>query len=364
MHAKLIIPAAFSTFAGIMNTEEKYMKRCIELALKGGRNAAPNPMVGCVIVTDDKVIGEGYHEQYGKAHAEVNAINSVRDKSLLKKATLYVNLEPCAHFGKTPPCADLIIEHKIPYVVVGTIDTFAQVSGKGIEKLAKAGIDIKTGILEEECKELNKRFFTFHEKQRPYIILKWAQTQDGYIDIIRNDEGFEKALKITNEASLKLSHTWRSREQAIIVGKRTAVFDNPKLTVRNIEGKNPLRIAIDRNLTIPSNYFLLDGSTPTLIFTSADAASGNNLEYIKLDFDKELLPQMLDALYKKNIQSLIVEGGTKLINTFIQNGIWDEARVFISQQKINDGVNAPALDLKPVGKDDIDGDVLLTYLNN
>lgn len=339
------------------------MERCIQLARKGGRNAAPNPMVGCVIVVDDEIIGEGYHEQYGQAHAEVNAVNSVKDKSLLQQATLYVNLEPCAHFGKTPPCADLIIESKIPSVVIGSVDTFEMVSGKGISKLEQAGIKIKKGILEKECRELNKRFFTFQEKKRPYIILKWAQTADGYIDIIRNEEGFEKALRITNEDSLKLSHEWRSREQAIIVGKRTALFDNPKLTVRNIEGINPLRIAIDRNLTIPSNYFLLDQSTPTLIFTSADSASVPNLEYIRLNFDAELLPQILDTLYEKNIQSLIVEGGTKLINSFISHGIWDEARVFISQQKIQDGVNAPELDHKPVSKEDISGDLLLTYLN-
>jgi diaminohydroxyphosphoribosylaminopyrimidine deaminase/5-amino-6-(5-phosphoribosylamino)uracil reductase len=347
-----------------MTREEKYMERCLELAKKGLGKVAPNPMVGCVIVLNDEIIGQGYHEEFGKAHAEVNAVNSVNDKSLLKKATLYVNLEPCSHFGKTPPCADLVIEHNIPYVVVGTIDTFSQVSGRGIEKLVKAGIDVKTGILEEKCKELNKRFFTFQEKKRPYVILKWAQTQDGFIDILRTDEGFEKPLKITNAASSKLSHTWRSVEQAIIVGKRTAVADNPQLTVRSVEGKNPLRIAIDRNLTIPKNYFLLDGSTPTLIYTSADANSENNLEYKKLNFDDPLIPQILSDLTERNIHSLIVEGGTKLINSFIHSGTWDEARVFISQQQIEDGVNAPLLDQKPVQNEDLDGDILLTYKNS
>lgn len=321
-------------------------------------------MVGCVIVLDNEIIGEGYHEQYGKAHAEVNAINSVNDKSLLKKATLYVNLEPCSHFGKTPPCADLIVEHNIPYVVIGTIDTFAQVSGRGIEKLAKAGIDVRTGVLEDECKELNKRFFTFQEKQRPYIILKWAQTSDGFIDVIRSEDGTDKPLRISNDASQKLSHTWRSLEQAIIVGKRTAMADNPQLTVREIPGKNPLRIALDRNLTIPKNYFLLDKSTPTLIFTSADTASEPNLEYKRLNFDDELLPQILETLYEKNIQSLIVEGGTKLINSFVHNGLWDEARVFISQQTIEDGVNAPELNLRPASKEDVEGDQLLVFKNN
>jgi diaminohydroxyphosphoribosylaminopyrimidine deaminase/5-amino-6-(5-phosphoribosylamino)uracil reductase len=347
-----------------MDTAEKYMRRCLELAQKGEGNVAPNPMVGCVIVLDNEIIGEGYHEQYGKAHAEVNAINSVNDKSLLKKATLYVNLEPCSHFGKTPPCADLIVEHNIPYVVIGTIDTFAQVSGRGIEKLAKAGIDVRTGVLEDECKELNKRFFTFQEKQRPYIILKWAQTSDGFIDVIRSEDGTDKPLRISNDASQKLSHTWRSLEQAIIVGKRTAMADNPQLTVREIPGKNPLRIALDRNLTIPKNYFLLDKSTPTLIFTSADTASEPNLEYKRLNFDDELLPQILETLYEKNIQSLIVEGGTKLINSFVHNGLWDEARVFISQQTIEDGVNAPELNLRPASKEDVEGDQLLVFKNN
>lgn len=347
-----------------MNTHEKYMKRCLEIAQKGLGHAAPNPLVGCVIVLDDKIIGEGYHEQYGKAHAEVNAINSVQDKSLLQKASLYVNLEPCAHFGKTPPCADLIIEHKIPYVVVGTIDPFEHVAGRGIEKLAKAGIGVKTGVLEEECKKLNKRFFMYHENKRPYIILKWAQTSDGFIDIIRNEDGLEKPFRITNDESNTLSHSWRSEEQAIIVGKKTALFDNPKLTVRNTSGKNPLRIAIDRNLVIPSNYFLLDKTTPTLIFTSGEAKSENNLTYKRLDFDAPLLPQILDTLYTEKIQSLIVEGGTQLINSFIQNNLWDEARVFISEQKIENGVNAPALEMKAAVKQNIKGDNLLIFEND
>lgn len=346
-----------------MNEQETYMKRCLELAQKGFGNVAPNPMVGCVIVADGIVIGEGYHEQYGQAHAEVNAIKAVADKSLLKKATLYVNLEPCAHFGKTPPCADLIIEHKIPYVVIGSIDTFAQVCGRGIEKLSKAGIDVKVGVLEDECKTLNKRFFTFQEKKRPYIILKWAQTADGYTDIIRNEEGLEKPLQITGEASQALVHQWRSEEQAIMVGKKTAVLDNPQLTVRKVSGKNPLRLVTDRNLSIPSNYFLLDKSTPTLVFTTVDKASENNLEYIRIDFDKAIIPQILDTLYKRNIQSLIVEGGTHVLNSFIASGIWDEARVFIANKHIVDGVNAPSIEAKPIEKSIATGDTLLIYKN-
>ena len=340
------------------------MKRCLELAAKGLGHAAPNPMVGSVIVLNGEIIGEGYHEQYGQAHAEVNAIRSIKDKSLLKKATLYVNLEPCAHYGKTPPCADLIVEHKIPYVVIGTIDTFAQVSGRGIEKLLKAGIDVKTGVLEDECKELNRRFFTYHEKKRPYIILKWAQTADGFIDILRNEEGQEKPLQITNEQSKAMAQQWRNEEQAIMVGKRTALLDNPKLTARTGIKKNPLRIVTDRQLSIPPHYFLMDKSTPTLVFTATDAVSENNLEYVKLNFDAPLLPQMLDTLYRKNILSVIVEGGTKLINSFIHQQLWDEARVFIAEKKIGqEGVNAPELDAKPLTRQEISGDQLLLYRN-
>ncbi len=346
-----------------MDIQQKYMQHCLDLAKKGFGNVAPNPMVGCVIVMDGTIIGEGYHEQYGKAHAEVNAINSVKDKALLKKATLYVNLEPCSHFGKTPPCADLIIEHNIPYVVIGTIDTFSEVSGRGIEKLMKAGIDVKVGILEDECKELNKRFFTFHEKKRPYVILKWAQTADGFIDIIRTENDQEKPLQITNTESNQLSHTWRSEEQAIMVGKRTALLDNPQLTVRNTSGKNPLRIVTDRNLSLPPHYFLLDKSTPTLIFSSGSHASDTNLEYVKIDFDTKILPQIMHVLHAKGIQSLIVEGGTQIINSFIAAGLWDEARVFIAQANIEEGVNAPLLDAKPVENLNVNGDHLLIYKN-
>ena len=346
-----------------MGNDSKYMLRCLELAAKGKGNVAPNPMVGSVIVLNDVIIGEGYHMKYGEAHAEVNAVANVTDKSLLSQSTLYVNLEPCSHFGKTPPCASLIVEHKFKRVVIGAHDTNELVAGKGIEKLKSAGIDVTVGVLEKECKELNKRFYTFHEKNRPYIILKWAQTSDGFLDISRNENEQEKRLKITNEHSNALSHSWRSEEQAIMVGKNTAILDNPMLTVRNTSGKNPLRIATDRNLTIPNNYALLDKSTPTVIFTSADAVSEKNLEYIKIDFDEAIIPQMMRKLVEKNIQSLIVEGGTHLLDSFIAAEIWDEARVFIADKKIGDGVNAPSLKEKPMSKEDVNGDVLLRYKN-
>jgi diaminohydroxyphosphoribosylaminopyrimidine deaminase/5-amino-6-(5-phosphoribosylamino)uracil reductase len=346
-----------------MNEQEKYMQRCLELAKKGFGNVAPNPMVGSVIVYNNEIIGEGYHMQYGQAHAEVNAINSVKDKSLLKKATLYVNLEPCSHFGKTPPCADLIIEHKIPYVVIGTIDSFAQVCGRGIEKLTKAGVDVKVGVLEEQCKELNKRFFTFQEKKRPYIILKWAQTADGFIDGIREDAN-TPPLKISNAAANKLVHTWRSQEQAIMVGKNTALLDNPQLTVRGVEGKSPIRIVTDKHLSIPANFYLLDKSVPTIVFTGIEMPSSTNLEYVTIDFDIEIIPQILNELYKRNIQSLIIEGGYNVLNSFIADNCWDEARVFISEESINNGINAPEINRKPAFKETIDNNTLLIYVNS
>lgn len=353
----------FLTLDSIMNIQETYIKRCLELAAKGLGNVAPNPMVGSVIVLDGKIIGEGYHQQYGQAHAEVNAINSVENKELLKKATLYVNLEPCSHFGKTPPCTDLIIEHKIPYVVIGTIDSNSMVSGRGIEKLVKAGIDVKTGILEQECKEVNKRFFTFHEKKRPYIILKWAQTADGFIDAKRTEDNTEKALQISNSESKKLLHKWRSEEQAIMVGTNTALLDNPSLTVREVEGKNPLRITFDKWLRIPKEYHLFDKSTPTLIFTANPVSPETNLEFVNIDFEKEIIPQVLNELYKRNIQSVIVEGGSQLLNSFIDANLWDEARVFISDQEITKGVNAPVLNESPFSKQNISGDKLMIYLH-
>jgi diaminohydroxyphosphoribosylaminopyrimidine deaminase/5-amino-6-(5-phosphoribosylamino)uracil reductase len=346
-----------------MNNAEYYMKRCLELGAKALREVAPNPMVGSVIVHEGTTIGEGYHIFYGKEHAEVNAIRSVSDKSLLKNSTLYVNLEPCSHFGKTPPCADLIVKHQIPHVVIGSMDTNSLVAGQGIEKLKKAGVKVEIGILQDECRELNKRFFTHHEKKRPYIILKWAQTQDGFIDYKRLLSDQEKALQITNEASQKLVHQWRSEEQAIIVGTNTTLLDNPQLTVRMISGKNPLRLTIDRTLRIPKDYHLLDKSTPTLVFTEQEAESEINLEYVTIDFTIPIVPQILQELHKRNIRSLLVEGGTRLLNGFIENGFWDEANIFISDKKIDTGVYAPLLIEKPIQTEDVSGDRLLRFRN-
>ena len=346
-----------------MNFNERYMQECIELAQQGLGNVAPNPMVGCVIVYEDRIIGRGYHKKYGEAHAEVNAIESVTDKSVLHKSTLYVNLEPCSHQGKTPPCNELIIQHRIPYIVIGCVDPNEMVKGKGIEKIVKAGSDVKLGILEDACKDLNKRFFTYQEKKRPYIILKWAQTIDGFIDIKRNEENIGKPTQISNEASRKLLHKWRSEEQAIMVGTNTALMDNPKLTVREWQGKNPIRIVLDKWLRIPANYHLFDKSTPTIVFTNAEKYSEENLEYLKIDFEKNIPEQILQELYNKEIQSIIIEGGEQLLKAFIQNNLWDEARIFIANKKFGNGVCAPEFSGSILEKENIAGDELITYKN-
>src|SRR3989344_1776503 len=337
---------------------EKYMRRCLNLAIKGMGNVAPNPMVGSVIVVQNKIIGVGYHKQYGGAHAEVNAINSVLDKKLLKKAVLYVNLEPCSHFDKTPPCVDLIIKHKIPQVVIGCVDPFAKVNGQGIKKLEKAGVDIKVNILQNECRALNKNFFTYHEKKRPYIILKWAETADRFIDAKRDKRSGLEAMQISNRRSKILIHKWRSQMEAIMVGTNTALLDNPHLTTREVRGRNPLRIAIDRDLKIPKQFNLLDKSTPTIIFTGKNVASKHNLEFVKINFKKNIIPQILNKLCKRGVQSLMVEGGAQLLNSFIKNNLWDEMRVFSAKKKIKIGVKAPVIDLRPKKMEKIGSDKL------
>lgn len=346
-----------------MITNQTYMQRCIQLATQGLGNVATNPMVGSVVVHNGSIIGEGYHQQYGQAHAEVNAINAVENKELLSQSTLYVNLEPCSHYGKTPPCADLIIKHHIPRVVIGSVDYHSVVNGRGIEKLIKAGIDVTVGILEDECNELNKRFFTFHRKKRPYIIIKWAQTKDGFMDVKRTIGSIQKPLKISNSESQKLLHQWRSQEQAIMVGTTTALLDNPQLTVREAQGKHPIRIVIDKNIRIPANYYLLDNTVPTLIFTALEQPATTNIEYIKIDFQKNTLPQIMQELWERNIQSVIVEGGATLLNSFINEGLWDEARVFIASEKIGDGVKAPTLNQIAISENNIGDDTLYLFRN-
>lgn len=346
-----------------MKTDEHYMSRCLELARLGAGNVSPNPMVGCVIVHNNKVIGEGYHEKYGEAHAEVNAIKSVKNSELLKESTLYVSLEPCAHFGLTPPCSDLIIEKKIPEVIIGTIDSFAKVAGKGIEKMKKAGINVKVGILENECRELNKRFFTFHEKKRPYIILKWAETTDGFIDFDRNINQFGQPVWITGEKSLLRVHQMRAVEDAIMVGTNTALKDNPSLTVRHCEGRNPVRIVIDNHLRLPENLNLFDGTVKTIVFNSVKNQECGKTEFLRIDFKTNILPQILQMLYQKNIQSLIVEGGKQLLESFISENLWDEAFRFTGNKMFSGGIKAPEISGTIIHTEETDNDKLTIYKN-
>lgn len=325
-----------------MEYDSKYMQRCIQLARCGEMGAPPNPMVGAVIVYDNKVIGEGFHRRCGGPHAEVNAIRSVCDESLLKESTIYVSLEPCSHYGKTPPCADLIIEKHIPRVVVGCMDPFAKVNGQGIKKLRDAGIEVVVGVLEQECLELNKRFITFHQQHRPWITLKWAQSEDGFIDAERRLEG--KPVKFSSQYTQTLVHRMRAMHQAIMVGTRTVLLDNPTLTTRLWKGANPLRVTIDRNGVLPTSVHLKDEKVPTLIYDSGD------------------LTHILDDLYKRGVQSLMVEGGGRLLQHFIDAELWDEARVEVSLQVLKCGVFAPKMrNAMLVDESIVDGRKILNY---
>jgi diaminohydroxyphosphoribosylaminopyrimidine deaminase/5-amino-6-(5-phosphoribosylamino)uracil reductase len=327
-----------------MPDHEIYMQRCLELALLGMGSVSPNPMVGAVIVHDDRIIGEGYHHRYGEAHAEVNAVNAVIEKhnnyaDLLKDATIYVSLEPCAHYGKTPPCADLIIKHHIPKVVVGCRDPFEQVDGKGIEKLKDAGIEVITRVLEEESKWLNRRFFTRIKKQRPYIILKWAKTADGFFAPDNNSQHW-----ITGVASRKLVHQWRGEEDVVLIGKNTAAIDNPQLNVRYGGGKSPKRVVIDRRLELNPGLYLFDQSIETLVFNEIKTEINENIKYIALeDFERYVPQYILYQLYLQDIQSVIIEGGAYTLNTFIEAGLWDEARIFTGQTNLIKGIKSPVI---------------------
>ena len=320
------------------------MQHCLSLAQKGLGHVAPNPMVGAVLVHQDRIVAEGYHEFYGKAHAEVNAFNHLQDDSILSECTLYVNLEPCAHHGKTPPCADLVIRKGVKRVVVGNLDTNPLVAGKGIARIREAGIEVVTGVLEKECRELNKRFFTFHEKKRPYVILKWAQTADGFISRNPVPESREDNW-ITGPESKRLAHQWRSEEQAILVGRKTVEADNPQLTTRLVTGNNPLRLAIDKDLRLNSSFAIFDNAAKTIVFTGKAQDPAQNVHFVPLDFSKDIIPQMLQHLHSIGISSVIVEGGTTLLQSFIVSGLWDEARVFVNPKlKFGTGILAPKLD--------------------
>ena len=382
----------------MIESDEIYMKRCLQLALMAEGNTFPNPMVGAVIVHQGKIIGEGYHHKAGLPHAEPNAIYSVKDQSLLKDSTLYVSLEPCSHYGKTPPCAKLIIDKQIPRVVIACLDPNPLVSGRGVKMLQEAGIEVKTGVLESEARRLNRRFITFQEKHRPYVILKWAQTADGFIDIAREDIG-SGPIRISNGVTKTLNHQLRSTEGAIMVATRTALLDNPHLTTSKWSGNNPARVVLDRRGIIPETNKIFDNRATTLVFTTKEGAvkhliqrsnylnqnkiksipekdkdlyfeKGNsiiklfendNIEYITIDFDTNIVTQILDNLYHYNIQSVIIEGGSMWLNTVINSGLWDEARIETSKSIINTGIKAPFIDGIEI-KSEIIGDNIIRIL--
>lgn len=330
------------------------MFRALELARLGRGFVSPNPMVGAVIVHNERIIGEGYHQQYGKAHAEVNAVNSVADKSLLPSSTIYVTLEPCAHYGKTPPCADLIIKHRIANVIVGCRDPFDEVNGKGIEKLQAAGINVTVGVLEKECLELNERFFTSVKKHRPYIILKWAQTRDGFF---APEDGSQ--FWITGEASRKLVHQWRGEEDAILVGKNTALIDDPQLNVRYAPGRSPKRVVIDRRLELPKHLHLFDGSVETFVINEVKTEFDGNTKYISLEDFNYYVPQyILYQLYLQDIRSVIIEGGANTLTQFIEAGLWDEARIFTGEVTLRRGIRSPVIQGEMITEDKIGNDTL------
>ena len=332
-------------------------------------------MVGSVIVHNQKIIGEGYTSPYGGPHAEVNAINSVVDKNLLEKAAIYVSLEPCSHFGKTPPCADLIINNGIKTVVIGSTDPNPKVAGNGIKKLIEAGCDVTVGVLEQACIDLNKRFFTYHNKKRPYIILKWAQTKNGFIapaEISNTSNNIidQKPIWITNEYSRQRTHKLRAQEQAILVGTNTVLKDNPSLTAREWKGNSPTRIIIDKGLKIPSEASIFDGSVSTIILTEKQKETSGNTCYETIDFQKNVAQQICTVLYKHNLQSVIIEGGATTINTFIKENLWDEAYIFTGNPIFKDGVKAPGFseekhaEISLLSEENLQTDTLQIFKNN
>ncbi|WP_185861578.1 bifunctional diaminohydroxyphosphoribosylaminopyrimidine deaminase/5-amino-6-(5-phosphoribosylamino)uracil reductase RibD [Blattabacterium cuenoti] len=323
-----------------MKYQEIFMGRAIQIAKNGLGLTSPNPMVGCVIERNGVVISEGWHYKYGMDHAESLAINNIKDQYLFLDSTLYVTLEPCVHFGETPPCVDLIIQKNIPRVIVGIEDPCDKVKGLGIKKLKKYGIEVIENVLKDQCRILNKRFFTFYEKKRPYIILKWAESDDGFI-YSKN----KKDNLISGIYARQLNHKWRSEEDGILVGRKTVLNDNPKLNVRKwFCNKNPVRIFIDQKLSISNSHFILDGSQNTIVFTEIYKKNKKNIEYIQISFEKKIINQILNFLYKKKILSLIVEGGKKTLESFIKENIWDECRIFICEVILDNGLKAPRIE--------------------
>jgi diaminohydroxyphosphoribosylaminopyrimidine deaminase/5-amino-6-(5-phosphoribosylamino)uracil reductase len=343
-----------------MNNDAKYMSRCIQLAMQGAGYVAPNPLVGALLVYKNRIIGEGWHRQYGGPHAEVNCIHSVaeEDRKFISRSILYVSLEPCTHFGKTPPCTDLIIEKKIPEVVIGCRDPFKEVDGKGIEKLKAAGVKVKSGVLENECRELNKRFFIFHTLRRPYIILKWAETGDKKIA----GAGAER-LMISNELSNRLVHKWRSEEASILVGTHTAMLDNPELSTRLWPGPSPVRLVVDMDLKLPAELKLFDKSIRTVIFNKVKNEEQGQLLYYRVTERQHLVHQIMNALYQLKLISVLVEGGAKLHQSFIDEGLWDEIRVIQNRELlINKGLEAPVFNKQDANSElRLGADVITTW---
>ncbi len=339
------------------------MKRCLELAKNGIGTARPNPSAGAVIVYKNTIIGEGYTSPYRGLHAEVNAIHSVKNEELLEKSTIYVTLEPCCHYGKTPPCSDLIIAKKISHIIIGTMDTNNLVAGKGIEKLKKNGCRVTVGILENECKKHHKRFFTVQNKKRPYIILKWAQTPNGFIAPKHKKQ--QRPVWISNEYSKQLVHKWRAEEHAILAGKTTVLADNSKLNVRSWTGNNPIRIILDKMLKLPHELSVFDGLVKTIVITKVKKVNTHeNLIYEEIDFSNKVADQICNILQKHQIQSVIIEGGAKTLQTFIDENLWDEARVFIGENEFNDGIEIPVLNSKLKKEEKLKNDTLRTYFND
>ncbi len=335
------------------------MKRALELAERGLGTVSPNPLVGCLLVAEEQIIGEGWHQRYGELHAEINALETVEKRSLLPKATAYVTLEPCAHFGKTPPCADRLIKEKIPHVVVGMQDPFGKVDGQGIAKMRAAGIKVEVGVLEDECRQLNKRFLTFHEQKRPWVMLKWAQTADGFVA----REDFSSKW-ISDAFSRKLVHKWRSEEDAILVGTNTLRYDDPSLTVRDWVGRSPIRVTLDRDLRLFPDRTLFDQRHRTLCFNAIRSEMvSDTLELIKIDFGKPLISQLLCSLYQKDVQSLLVEGGTRTLQGFLDACFWDEIRIFVAPHSFGAGIPAPQPQGIQQKRQQLQQDTLLVYRN-
>ena len=337
----------------------------MQIAKNGLGTTRPNPSVGAVIVHNNKIIAEGFTSNYGSNHAEVNAVNAILDKSLLKEATIYVTLEPCSHFGKTPPCADLIVKHNFKKVVIGSLDTNSLVAGKGVERLKNAGIEVIVGVLEEECKRHHKRFFTSQNKKRPYIILKWAESQDGFI--APNHKKKQQPVWISNQYSQQIVHKLRSKEHAILVGTNTVIADNPKLNVRSWSGNNPTRVVLDKNVRLPKSLHVFDNSVKTIFIIDENTnatSKQENIVFEKIDFQNNVAKRITSILQKHKIQSLIVEGGAKTLQTFINENLWDEAMIFVGNVEFKEGVKGPKFDAQLAHQQKIKNDTLKVYIND